>query len=287
MRESQGIRGRVRLILRDAESGEALEERTAHNAVMTGGSALVARLFCGESTKHVTAVGVGESDLNPGDGNLDDLDAPITGRAGISNVAVSADESTHSATVTFSRVNGTRRVTVCVGGIPDGGRGLAGRGCGWRSSESSSISREVYLSEQRCCDFCGRSEIELSAQILDGSQVMESDEDGLWVCHSCRAKLVLPTVGKEAGELAEELHALVGESAGAICRTLNLPYEPPYQSVIDAASKIAYDEDRFMSAWSFVTQWFDGTTIWRAEDGESEAVVAPDGSVRVRSSYSS
>lgn len=142
------------------------------------------------------------------------------------------------------------------------------------------------MSDQRCCDFCGRSEIELSAQIKDGSQVIELDEDGLWVCANCRAKIVIPTIGKEIGEL-EELRALVGKSAGAICRTLNLPYEPPYQSVIDAASKIAYEEDRYMSAWSFVTQWLDGTTIWRAEDGEAIATVAPDGSVRVRSSYSS
>jgi len=37
-----------------------------------------------------------------------------------------------------------------------------------------------------------------------------------------------------------------------------------------------------MSAWSFVTQWLDGTTVWRAEDGSSMAVVAPDGSIRVQ-----
>jgi len=137
------------------------------------------------------------------------------------------------------------------------------------------------LSEQRCCDFCGRSEIELSAQIIDGSPVLALDEDGLWVCRNCRAKLVLPTVGKETGELVEELRALVGESAGAICRTLNLPYEPPYQSVIDAASRIAYDEDRFMSAWSFVTRWSDGTTVWCAEAGGPVAIVTPDGTVRI------
>ena len=137
------------------------------------------------------------------------------------------------------------------------------------------------MSEHRCCDFCGCSEIELSAQIIDESPIMELDEDGLWVCHNCRSKLVLPTVGEETGELVDELRALVGESAGAICRTLNLPYEPPFQSVIDAASKIAYDEDRFMSAWSFVTQWPDGTTVWRAEVGESMAVVTPDGSVKI------
>lgn len=139
------------------------------------------------------------------------------------------------------------------------------------------------MSEQRCCDFCGRSEIELAAQSIDRSHVLELDEDGLWVCRNCRANLVLPAIGKEAGELVEELQALVGESAGAICHTLNLPYEAPYQTLIDAASVIAYDQDRFMSAWSFVTQWLDGTTVWRAEDGEAVAVVGPDGSVRLRS----
>jgi hypothetical protein len=35
-----------------------------------------------------------------------------------------------------------------------------------------------------------------------------------------------------------------------------------------------------MSAWSFVTQWLDGTTVWRAENGSSMAVVALDGSIR-------
>jgi len=111
---------------------------------------------------------------------------------------------------------------------------------------------------------------------------MELDEDGLWVCFHCRAKLVLPPVGEETADLTEELRALVGKSAGAICHTLNLPYEPPYCSVIDAASQIAYDEDRYMSAWSLVTEWTDGTTVWRSEDRGAQAIVAPDGSVQVQ-----
>lgn len=126
----------------------------------------------------------------------------------------------------------------------------------------------------------------MSAQTADGSPVLELDADGLWVCQDCRARLVLPPVGDETEELGEELNALVGKSAGAICHTLNLPYASPYQAIIDAASKIAYDEDRYMSAWSFVTQWLDGTTVWRSEDGEALAFVAPDGSVRVRPGYS-
>jgi hypothetical protein len=75
------------------------------------------------------------------------------------------------------------------------------------------LHEEAHMSEQRCCDFCGRSEIELTAQILDGSAVMELDEDGLWVCYDCRARLVLPPVCKEAAEPSEELCALVGKSA--------------------------------------------------------------------------
>lgn len=135
--------------------------------------------------------------------------------------------------------------------------------------------------EQRYCDFCDRSESDLLAQAPLGSPVLELDEDGLWVCYRCRARLVLPPVGEGAEDLVEELQALVGKSAGAICHTLNLPYEPPYRSVIDAASKIAYDEDRYMSAWSFVTEWPDGTTVWRSEDRSFLALVASDGSIRV------
>ena len=136
------------------------------------------------------------------------------------------------------------------------------------------------MSEQRTCDFCGRSERELSVGAPWGKPILELDEDDLWVCYQCRKRLVLPPVG-QGEELVEELKELVGKSAGAICLTLNLPYEPPYQAVIDAASKIAYDEDRYMSAWSFVAQWQDGTTVWRSEDGSATAMVGTDGSIRI------
>jgi len=148
-------------------------------------------------------------------------------------------------------------------------------------TELGQYGQEACLSEQRHCDFCGRSELDLLAQTPIGLPVLELDEDGLWVCCNCRTKLVLSPIG-EAVNLAEELETLVGKSAGAICYTLNLPYEPPYQSVIDAAARIAYDEDRYMSAWSYVAQWLDGTTVWRSEDGVSIAIVAPDGSIRVQ-----
>ena len=138
----------------------------------------------------------------------------------------------------------------------------------------------MNVKEPRCCDFCGHSERELSARAPWGKPILELDEDDLWVCYQCRKRLVLPPVG-QGEELVEELKELVGKSAGAICLTLNLPYEPPYQAVIDAASKIAYDEDRYMSAWSFVAQWQDGTTVWRSEDGSATAMVGTDGSIRI------
>lgn len=138
------------------------------------------------------------------------------------------------------------------------------------------------MSEQRCCDFCGRPESELLSEAKNGSQALEIDEDGLWVCQNCRAKLTLPTTIEATGELAGELRILLGENAGAICRTLNLPYEPPYRSIIDAAAKIAYDEDRYMSTWTFVTQWPNGTTVWRSQNADSIAFLTPDGTIRVQ-----
>jgi len=81
--------------------------------------------------------------------------------------------------------------------------------------------------------------------------------------------------------LDEALKPLVGKNAGAICRTLELPYEPPYQSVIDAATQIGYDEDRYMSTWSFLTLWLDGTTLWLSEDQTAKALVYPSGEVQI------
>ncbi len=86
-------------------------------------------------------------------------------------------------------------------------------------------------------------------------------------------------------DLDEKLAPLVGNSAGAICRTLELSYVPPYKSVIDAASKIGYDQDLYMSAWLFVSQWQDGTTLWRESDDHANAQVTPDGKVNIQEIY--
>ena len=134
------------------------------------------------------------------------------------------------------------------------------------------------------CDFCGRHGTTILSHGLSDHRELRMDEDGLWVCSECQARLISkPTESEdnEDSELDEKVQALVGKSAGAICRTLELQYVPPYQAIIDAASKIAYDEDRYMSSWLFVTQWMDGTTVWQSEDLSAKALVSPDGDTSV------
>jgi ribosomal protein L37AE/L43A len=105
--------------------------------------------------------------------------------------------------------------------------------------------RKVKLQPTPICDFCGRPGIE--------ADDLELDEDGLWVCQACKPRLIgRPAAYSEVereedtSELDKRLQPLVGKSAGAICRTLELPFTPPYRTVIEAAQTIAYDEDRTM-----------------------------------------
>ena len=133
------------------------------------------------------------------------------------------------------------------------------------------------------CDICGRSENELQNQNTGGSLQVERDKDGLWICGDCNASIISEPIETAAGDnLDDKLMELVGKSAGEICHTLNLPYTQPYKSVIDAASKIAYDEDRYLSAWSFLTQWDDGTTVWQSADKSKKGLVYPDGRVEIQ-----
>ena len=133
------------------------------------------------------------------------------------------------------------------------------------------------------CDFCGRPEPRPQYPNLNGQRELEMDEDGLWVCRECKDRLISKPTDDidDDSEVDEKIRAIIGKSAGAICRTLDLPYEPPYQSIIDAASTIAYDEDRYMSAWSFVTQWIDGTTVWQSPGRSVKALVSADGKVQI------
>ena len=127
------------------------------------------------------------------------------------------------------------------------------------------------MAETRC-DICGKTRAEL-----------EIDADGLWICKTCQSRLITAPVDAESThELDPDLQILVGKSAGAICRTLELPFVPPYKTVINAASRIAYDQDRYMSAWLFVTQWQDGTTVWRSSDGRATAQVTIQGNVTIK-----
>jgi hypothetical protein len=63
--------------------------------------------------------------------------------------------------------------------------------------------------------------------------------------------------------------------------TLNLSHDPPFRSIVEAAHKIVYDENLYMSAWSFVTQWGDGMTVWRSPEGRETAVVTRDGTITI------
>lgn len=138
------------------------------------------------------------------------------------------------------------------------------------------------MAEEKFCDFCGRFEHELpvSAHIKDPKLTI--DEDGLWVCAECRPKLHTEPVGDGWDvELEDELMALIGQSAGAIYRKLDLPFAPPYKYVLSAASIIGSTDEQPMSGWLFVNQWLDGSTVWRAEDGRGMAIVKPDGSIQV------
>lgn len=144
------------------------------------------------------------------------------------------------------------------------------------------------MDELRRCDICDRTEGELylAAASSDNEAALEMDSDGLWLCRDCRSRSVTTPVGSlESSELPGELAALVGRSAGAISYTLNLPYEPPFMAVIDAANEIAYDQDEYMSAWTFVTQHEDDTTIWCDPAGSAQiaAVTQEDGSIRIES----
>ena len=137
------------------------------------------------------------------------------------------------------------------------------------------------MTKTQICDFCGRT-IQIAENPALEPPPIELDADGLWACSDCKLKITSsPVEIREQSNLDERLQPLIGKSAGAICRTLELPYEPPYQTIIDAASNIAYDQDVMMSAWLFVTQWLDGTTVWRKSNGSAKALVTEDGNITI------
>lgn len=134
----------------------------------------------------------------------------------------------------------------------------------------------------KICDICGRDEFHKSRDIEGSAVEITFTHDGLWICQDCRKNYhgnpeeIIAEV-----EMDEVLLPLIGQSAGAICRTLEIPDQLPFQSILEAASRIAYDEDMYMSAWTFLTQWLDGTTVWLSEDQSSRAIVNPNGEIRL------
>ena len=134
----------------------------------------------------------------------------------------------------------------------------------------------------RYCDICGRSETEFLADKISNSDQIVRRAGGLFLCQVCDKKLTKDDFNQDVETYLDELLVpLVGKSAGAICRTLGLPFIPPYESVIEAASAIAYDQDLYMSAWTFETQWQNGTTVWRDPEDHAIAHVTPDLIVKV------
>jgi hypothetical protein len=138
------------------------------------------------------------------------------------------------------------------------------------------------MASVKVCDICDRPATEIPLPASDSTPQFSIDADGLRICYLCKGQIKSSPLGKEHNpDLDEDLKPLVDKSAGAICRTLELPFQPPFQSIIEAASKIAYDQDLYISAWLFADQWMDGTTVWHSADGKLTARVTTDGKVHI------
>jgi hypothetical protein len=136
--------------------------------------------------------------------------------------------------------------------------------------------------DERRCDLCGRTEGEILAQTPGTVQALELNGMGLWLCLQCRSQ---PSTGpssldedREVYEFPAELRPLLNKSAGAICMTMDLPRRPPFREIVEDAYVL---QGRTMGAWIFVTQWNDGSTIWRSPDGLQVAIIKFDGTMRI------
>jgi hypothetical protein len=75
---------------------------------------------------------------------------------------------------------------------------------------------------------------------------------------------------------------LLGMSAGAVCRVLDDPAGSAVERIVEAAYEIAYEQDRYMSAWVLAGFSDGGGSTWRSPDGESIAEVGIDLRIEIR-----
>jgi hypothetical protein len=135
---------------------------------------------------------------------------------------------------------------------------------------------------QQQCDFCGLTQQTLPQGLPDESTTLEMDAVGLWACQNCQSLIISnPSEIEDEGYIDPLLPPLIGKNAGAICYTLNLPFRQPYIQIIEAVSIIGYDNDHYMSTWTFVTLLADGSTVWQSQDRTRKALVEESGNVRI------
>lgn len=73
--------------------------------------------------------------------------------------------------------------------------------------------------------------------------------------------------------------SLIGRPAGSISRVVDNPTDPILEAIVEAAHTIAYDEDRFMSAWTLTSVLEDGSTWWADPEGGKSCHVSVTGEV--------
>jgi hypothetical protein len=137
---------------------------------------------------------------------------------------------------------------------------------------------------ERHCDMCGRTEQGIVAGGTGEFPGLELSRNGWWLCRRCQSQ-VNPVPAKEDDEdeyeeyrLPPELQALVGKSAGTVCMILDLPRRPPYKQIIEDATILQHQS---MTAWTFVTEREDGSSVWESPDKKSSAIVQFSGAVQV------
>ena len=140
--------------------------------------------------------------------------------------------------------------------------------------------------DERRCDMCGRTEQEIAARGTAEYSGLELGRNGWWLCRRCQSE-VNPNPAKDDEEYEEyqlppELRALVGKSAGTVCMVLDLPRRPPYTQIIEDASILQHQA---MTAWTFVTEREDGSSVWESPDKRASVIVKFDGAVRVEKKH--